>query len=69
MKLPIKMRARLNDPLQRTFVQGEPVGVAGQPTRTAASLRGLLARPGKSLSVDGMNAGVAVYLELKNRSK
>ncbi|MGK6309068.1 AbrB/MazE/SpoVT family DNA-binding domain-containing protein [Variovorax sp. DT-64] len=72
MTLPSAARARLGleagDRLLVTVVDENTIVLKRPPATPAKNLRGLLARPGRALSVEEMDAGVAEHLREKQRS-
>ena len=71
MTLPSAVRARLGleagDRLLVTMVDADTIVLKRRHTAPATALRGLLPRPGRALTVEEMNAGVAAHLAVKNR--
>lgn len=70
MTLPGPVRSRLGleagDQLLVTVVDDDTIVLKRKPTAPARSLRGLLARPRRALTVEQMDQGVATHLLVKH---
>ena len=73
MTLPGPVRARLGleagDQLLVTVLGDDTIVLKRKPQAAAKPLRGLLARPAESLSVEQMDEGVAAHLRSKHGTK
>lgn len=71
MTLPNAVRIQLGleagDKLLVTVQDADTIILKRRPSEPAARLRGLLPRPGRALTVEEMDAGVAEHLGNKNR--
>jgi AbrB family looped-hinge helix DNA binding protein len=71
MTLPSAARARLGleagDRLLVTVVDEDTIVLKRPPSKPVRSLRGLLTRPKRALSVEEMDAGIAEHLREKHR--
>ena len=70
MTLPSAIRARMGlvagDHLLVTLQDADTVILKRPPTTASPSLRGLLARPAKALTLAQMDAGISLHLKLKH---
>ncbi|MDP3226962.1 MAG: AbrB/MazE/SpoVT family DNA-binding domain-containing protein [Acidovorax sp.] len=71
MTLPSAVRTRLGlkagDHLLVTIQDDDAIILKRPPSAGGAALRGLLSRPKRALTVEEMDAGVAVRLSVKHR--
>jgi AbrB family looped-hinge helix DNA binding protein len=71
MTLPVAARARLGleagDHLLVIVQDDDTIILKRPPAASTASLRGLLAKPKRSLTVEEMDAGIAAHLAAKHR--
>jgi antitoxin PrlF len=70
LTLPSAVRARMGlvagDHLLVTLQDADTIILKRPPAALSPSLRGLLARPGKALTLEEMDAGVAAHLKAKH---
>jgi antitoxin PrlF len=70
MTLPSAIRARMGlmagDHLQVTLQDPDTIILKRPPASSSHSLRGLLRRPAKALTLEEMDAGVAAHLKAKH---
>lgn len=71
MTLPVAVRARLGleagDHLQVTVQDDDTIILKRPPAASTASLRGLLPKPKRAVTVREMDAGIAAHLAAKHR--